>query len=308
MRHGLGAEDPPLPRLVRAGDPSAAPALDDGLGLRRVRDRPREDHESLDAGLPGRAVAATAAEPCRDFASSPSRRGCYESGELAIERSLCVVRDRSMTVVRWTQPGDRPRLTLRVRPAAGLPRSASAPEGDRATGTRRPRSAARRAGCGRCPTCRASSSAASSGRRAWTRPGTGTSATPRRPRGATTPRKTSGARSSGSGRCGPDAQAFALFSLEEVAARRRPSLRHRASAAAGVRVDVGSRLRRAGEPRGSLRGGGPPAHDRSWPASRGWRTGGGRRWSRRRVSRSRTAASAAWRRSSTRSPPSGATG
>ena len=39
-------------------------------------------------------------------------------------------------------------------------------------------------------------------RRAWTRPGTGTSGMPRRPRAATTPRKTSGARSNGSGRCG----------------------------------------------------------------------------------------------------------
>ena len=49
------------------------------------------------------------------FRLEPFPTWLYASGDLAIERSLCIVRERSMTVVRWTNRGSA-EVQLRVRP------------------------------------------------------------------------------------------------------------------------------------------------------------------------------------------------
>ena len=104
-----------------------------------------------------------------------------------------------------------------------------------------------------------------------------TSATPRRPSAATTPRRISGARSSGSGRCAPDAKAFALFSLDEVAADPEHFLdeerRDGARPSRGRRTPSSTRWPAA--PRLPGRGG-SPARRRCSPDSRGSRTGDAR--------------------------------
>ena len=61
------------------------------------------------------AQSGDAAEALSRFRLEPFPTWLYESGELAIERSLCVVRERSMTVVRWTNRGAA-EAHLRVRP------------------------------------------------------------------------------------------------------------------------------------------------------------------------------------------------
>ena len=100
------------------------------------------------------------------------------------------------------QPGDRGADAAGAAPPR-LPRPPPAADRDGRLG--RFRRGARRdvVGASRFPTCPGSSCAESSPRRGATRPGTAGSGTPRRPPAATTARKTSGARSSGSGRCAP---------------------------------------------------------------------------------------------------------
>jgi predicted glycogen debranching enzyme len=57
---------------------------------------------------------AGSATPSR-FRLEPFPTWLHEAADLSIERSLCVVRDRSMTVVRWTNRGSA-EIQLRVRP------------------------------------------------------------------------------------------------------------------------------------------------------------------------------------------------
>ena len=61
------------------------------------------------------AESGDGAESLSRFRLEPFPTWHYQSGELAIERSLCVVRERSMTVVRWTNRGTA-EAHLRVRP------------------------------------------------------------------------------------------------------------------------------------------------------------------------------------------------
>ena len=101
------------------------------------------DDGHLDAGLPRRDAAGRRAEPRRASASSPSRPGCTRPASFAIERSLCLVRERSLTIVRYVNRGTA-EAHAPGPPAARLPRIAPPPERNGATGTPRPRSAARR--------------------------------------------------------------------------------------------------------------------------------------------------------------------
>ncbi len=148
------------------------------------------------------AMSGDGTENPSRFRLEPFPTWLHETGELSIERSLCVVRDRSMTVVRWTNRGavgDH----LRVRPLLAF------------RGAHRLQREIDRLGCddrgpGRDVLGQAAAlpSAPVSARRLRddTRRiprGTGTSGTPRKPRAATTAKRTSGARSSGSGRSGP---------------------------------------------------------------------------------------------------------
>ncbi len=49
------------------------------------------------------------------FALAPYPRWTYETPDFSVERSLCLVRDRSVTIVRYANLGSRP-IRLRVRP------------------------------------------------------------------------------------------------------------------------------------------------------------------------------------------------
>ncbi len=141
LRHGAGRADAPLPRLVRPGDPAAPPALDDGLGLRGVRDGPGPDHGPLDAGLPRRDLPARAraslALPPRALSDLAPRTTGF-----SIERSLCLVAGPLDDGRPLDEPGSR--RGPPARPAAArLPRLPPPPAGVQRLGSRRPRFAAR---------------------------------------------------------------------------------------------------------------------------------------------------------------------
>ena len=167
LRHRGRDPHAPLPRLVRARDPAAAAALDAGLGLRRVRDGGRRHRGNLDAGLPRRrpiptGSAALCAVPPRALPDLAAR----DRAASAVERSLCLVRDRSLTIVALRQPRRRPRSRCgcgRCSPSAA--RTAS--RARRATGTRATEARGEVSlGAARCRTCPGSTCAASSRRRA----------------------------------------------------------------------------------------------------------------------------------------------
>lgn len=60
-------------------------------------------------------ASAEGGEELARFALDPFPRWLYRSTAFSLERSLCLVRDRSITIVRYVNRGDRP-LALRVRP------------------------------------------------------------------------------------------------------------------------------------------------------------------------------------------------
>ena len=126
----------------------------------------------------------------------------HETEDFALERSLCMVRDRSVTIVRYVNRGAR-ELTLRVRPLLAFRGSHRL---QRENADWDPETEARgevSLGAARCPTCPGSSCGPSSPRHGSTRSGTAISAIARKRTAGTTPRKTCGARSSGNGRCVP---------------------------------------------------------------------------------------------------------
>ena len=211
-----GREDPPVSRLVRPGDPSAAPALDAGFRLRGVPDRPTARDRPLDAGvregrLPrrGRHLARFALEPFPTW-TLPGRR--VGDRALALPRPRPLHHDRALRQPRFRR--GRPARP----PAAALPGSRRAPA--RTDGTGRHDRGPRRGVLGAAGALPAAALPARrrSPRRAPSRPGTATSSTPRRKSAATTPTRTSGARSNGTWSLPPGGEAFLLFSLEEVAA------------------------------------------------------------------------------------------
>ncbi len=114
------------------------------VGLRRVRDgATASDDRHLDAGLPRRRASRTATPHLVAFPrSSPSRPGRTRR-TIRVERSLCLVRDRSRDDRALGQPrvdGDR------AAGAAAAARSAAShrlQQRDGRAGTRRSRSAAR---------------------------------------------------------------------------------------------------------------------------------------------------------------------
>ena len=244
LRHRRGGPDAPVPRLVRARDPAAAPPLDVRRRLRGVRDRAAASRRASRRRSTGtRRIPEGDTQPRRASRSSPSRRWRYETDDVR-DRALALPRPRPLGHDRpLRQPRRRRELTLRVRPLLALPRRRTELQSETTTGIDDDRGPRRGLlGPARCPTCPASTCAASF---AETRAGSALVPALRvrrgRRRAATTRRRTSGARSSGNGRCARTREAFVLFSLDEIAARSRPLPRRGAAAPAGVRPHAATR-------------------------------------------------------------------
>src|SRR5262249_27712906 len=119
LRNGRGPEDAPLPRVVRPRDPASTAALDDGLRVRRVRDRGRGHPGNLDAGLPRRGPprrrAHADAVPAPAVSRLAPRDGLPRRRAIPLPGARALARDR---------PLGQPRVlgASAARPAApGLP-------------------------------------------------------------------------------------------------------------------------------------------------------------------------------------------
>ncbi len=175
------------------------------------------DRRTLDAGLSGRDFAGRDGEPVAIPARALPDLAATRPSEL-LDRTLALPRARpiAITVVRWTNRGTRPRSSCASGPLLALRGLPPPPAGDRGLGptteVRGETSLGAAAGLPAPPV----PPRRLRRRRAWTRSGTGTSATRRKARGYDS-EEDLWSPLEWEWTLRPDAQAFALFSLDEVA-------------------------------------------------------------------------------------------
>ena len=84
-------------------------------GVRRVRGRPAARRPGISTQAYRDAEHPDGARTLSRFRLEPFPTWRHETGAFAVERSLCLVRERSLAIVRWVNRGAS-EITLRVRP------------------------------------------------------------------------------------------------------------------------------------------------------------------------------------------------